>query len=1126
MHQPQQYKKRLCRSSVLAAITCLLLNVHVVGAWKSRADVDDAITLDVCSTSGATFVDAQYELRARRSAGHRGTITIQLCDEGNLLADHGQIVLGAADSGVDSGPTVLRGGGTTLDPGVRVTGWTKLNSSSLWQARLPAGVANSRQLWVNGRRAARAHANPTSCSGGPTPGPDPCLPLLRHSATITPTGYANVTSPLNVSVAGPPDLQHWLLPGTEFVYGKGASVASWTEPRCAVTRVVPAVSPGMVDIEMAQPCWARATGKSAPLPWGTGQAVNFPTDIENAYALLTDAGEWFANFSSRVISYYPLPSDDMLTADTILGGIPGTQHEASPTRPGHYGMMDSLLKVDVGARHIQIEQLRFQHHTWLMPSTGVGYVDTQSGWACMYGDIPIKGYPVNSSMGTPFLGCGDAISGQLSAVPGTVHIHGAYDISIRNCTFAHLGRSAIVTDGGSQNITLEDNVIWDVSGGAISLGNTSQPMLNPSKIDGSIVAARNRIRLTGQEFSGAAGIFAGYVAHTQIRNNDIANTSNGAVTLGWGWGATNTMQNNSVTSNKIVRSNTQLFDCGSIYTLSAQPHSEIAYNYIVNQVLLFGSLYHDAHSAYFHTHHNVVSGGPMWLYLQGPPCCGQSNVSNITVESNWHNQKVAGGCNSNGISCKDVWVVNNTLVSGDSWPAEALAVAAAAGIPSSGARTKTDDPQLPPAKPIKPPSELAGRSLSRREHVLAPTPWALEVTDGGAAAITIGTARFDVTSQFSEPGPLWNNLTTARPTGSLGWRVQVNRSLASAGTWTVTASTRTFALRRKFQLVPPPPQKPQKLLVNDTITSKAPATIGMNIRHYAALVSSRGEVDSAAVPGRINAGACGTEENAGHEGTTPFHPTNFGRPDAGFNPTSGAALGLVALDDAFRAHAQARNFAVEKMNPRTPGTCEVHSPPEMRLSDPMLAIAALETHTVEWMLIPQGSNCSTYFCFINKLRHEMGTDTITVGENAGTENQLGNSPSFRVRDGAHAGNQLGWNGTGYTTTVPTSTPGSDDARCKMPDGTYCPIWTSDWSRAQLQQYFEYQGVSVIPTGNGWSSCKMPQQAHSMPRGCRRPQNGREFLEDSPDLDAWLRVPTPPQSNANLPMITLCHSQHQ
>ena len=606
------------------AAFAMLLRSQTVGGLLSD---DDPIMLTVCkqrapgSLIGArseflfeNFARAQHELRVRRAAGHRGTITIQLCDDGDVLADHGPIVLGAADSGVDGGPTVLRGAdtrtGSSLDPGVRVTGWTKLHGLSIWEAELPAGI-NSRQMWVNGRRASRAHANPASCSGGPTPGPDPCLDLLRGSATITPTGYANVTSPLNMTVTGPTGLEHWLLPGAEFVFGKGASGASWTEPRCAVARVVPAAAPGKVNIEMAQPCWARATGKSAPLLWDTGQAVTFPTDIENAFALLDEAGEFFANFSSSKISYYPLPSEDMETAVAILGGVPGPQHAPSPDSPGHHGMMDSILKVDAAAHHIQIEQLTFLHHTWLTPSTGIGYVDYQSGWACIYGGSTIHGYPINSSTGAPFKGCGDANSGELSAVPGTLHIHGAHHISVRNCTFAKLGRTAIVVDGGSQNITLESSSITDVSGGAVSLGNTSHPMLSPSQIDGSIVVAQNRIRQTGQEFLGAAGIFAGYVAHTNIQNNDIANTSNGAVTLGWGWGATNSMENNSVLRNKIARSNTQLFDCGSIYTLSAQPHSEIAYNYIINQVLLFGSLYHDAHSAYFHTHHNVVSGGPV-----------------------------------------------------------------------------------------------------------------------------------------------------------------------------------------------------------------------------------------------------------------------------------------------------------------------------------------------------------------------------------------------------------------------------------------------------------------------------------------------------------------------------------
>ena len=79
-------------------------------------------------------------------------------------------------------------------------------------------------------------------------------------------------------------------------------------------------------------------------------------------------------------------------------------------------------------------------------------------------------------------------------------------------------------------------------------------------------------------------------------------------------------------------------------TLSAQPGSEIAYNHLQDQVLPFGSLYHDASSAFFFTHHNVVDGGPMWLYLQHPPI---GAVHDLTVSDNWYSSgpdATPGGC--------------------------------------------------------------------------------------------------------------------------------------------------------------------------------------------------------------------------------------------------------------------------------------------------------------------------------------------------------------------------------------------------------------------------------------------------------------------------------------------------
>ena len=140
----------------------------------------------------------------------------------------------------------------------------------------------------------------------------------------------------------------------------------------------------------------------------------------------------------------------------------------------------------------------------------------------------------------------------------------------------------------------------------------------------------------------------------------------------------------------------------------------------------------------------------------------------------------------------------------------------------------------------------------------------------------------------------------------------VDRSAAAAGRWVVDArinpepgSSAPFSLRRVYQLEPAPPALPRKVLINDTLTSHAAATIGLHVRHHATLAAGA-RVDSAAVPGRFDPGTCGTEANTGIFGD-PFHPSNFGRPDIFMNTSSGAGLGLVALDDVFRVHGEAWN---------------------------------------------------------------------------------------------------------------------------------------------------------------------------------------------------------------------------
>ena len=220
------------------------------------------LQLSVCPTaardqaSGTAFTSVEEAQTAARSAiasGHPGALVVELCNGRHPAAK----VLSFGPQDVAPGGTTYRGelsgdARAYLDSGVRVTNWAAdPKHTNTLTAPLPPGVAHSRQLWVNGKRAARSHSNPAFCSGGPAVPGQLCNKTLSGGTLSNDTGYVGV--PATISVLSSKPLAAWL-PGAEFVYGKGASGASWTEPRCAVHSVVPGSAAGTVDIVMQQVC--------------------------------------------------------------------------------------------------------------------------------------------------------------------------------------------------------------------------------------------------------------------------------------------------------------------------------------------------------------------------------------------------------------------------------------------------------------------------------------------------------------------------------------------------------------------------------------------------------------------------------------------------------------------------------------------------------------------------------------------------------------------------------------------------------------------------------------------------------------------------------------------------------
>jgi hypothetical protein len=354
--------------------------------------------------------------------------------------------------------------------------------------------------------------------------------------------------------------------------------------------------------------------------------------------------------------------------------------------------------------------------------------------------------------------------------------------------------------------------------------------------------------------------------------------------------------------------------------------------------------------------------------------------------------------------------------------------------------------------------------LSRRSQALSPTSFVLTVGRGGALSLDLGNITFEVTSRWSEVGPHWNNLTVGLPYGgsSNGWAggdPTVDASSSAQGRWVVTAKAFNFTLSRVIQVDPPPTSaarandtqfSARRLLINDTITNTAPATIGMAIRHSAALVEG-GTVDGVTVPGVLSPSSCGTDQNPSNfcpavgSCDRDAHRMNGASPHVFFNATASsstfhvaaASLGLVALDDVFRVHAETRNMAVRQLSHRVPSHCDVSSPPSIELEDPILAIGLGTSRTHEWAIYPASSRAgrTDFFDFVNVLRNDYGTDRMQIGAYAGVLSAMEHGSDAAYQDMSE------WSQSGYQApTCNNSVPPRERMGCTN--------WT-DWPKEDI-----------------------------------------------------------------------------
>jgi hypothetical protein len=123
------------------------------------------------------------------------------------------------------------------------------------------------------------------------------------------------------------------------------------------------------------------------------------------------------------------------------------------------------------------------------------------------------------------------------------------------------------------------------------------------------------------------GIGIGFARNVSILHNDISNVNYTGISVGWGWTKTiNCMRNNLVHANHIHHFASQMYDVGGIYTLSAQPNTEISENSIhdlekapyAHDQKHYQYIYFDEGSSYIRSKNNWTEVDKFFSNTPGP----------------------------------------------------------------------------------------------------------------------------------------------------------------------------------------------------------------------------------------------------------------------------------------------------------------------------------------------------------------------------------------------------------------------------------------------------------------------------------------------------------------------------
>lgn len=484
-----------------------------------------------------------------------GGIYIRL--EEGVYAQRSSLFLRPEDSGTPDSPTVIcavDGAHPVISGGVAVMGWkrgcnhpavSEKLKQKIWSAEAPL-IGNrrveTRQMWVNGHKVQRAAQFPDG-------GLERMIDFNSEEQTIT-IPVSQSVNPERLQNAGQLEMivhQRWaiaILRVKSIDVKDGQAVVRFHEPES--------------HLEFAHP-W--------PQPVIGGEKGNSSFCLTNALELLDQPGEWFQEYPSGTIYYYPQAGENVETAEVII-----------PT-------LETLVTIDGTlsrpVKHIQFNGITFAHTSWMRPSYQ-GHVTLQGGFPLLDAyKLQEPGLPEKAELEN---------QAWITRPETAIRVRGAEHIDFKHCTFRHLSSTGLDYEWAVTASSVEDCQFTDIGGTALLVGafpdggfETHIPFIpaDVRELCSHITIRNNFISNVTNEDWGCVGIGAGYVRNMDISHNEVCHLNYSGICVGWGWTSLESgMCNNRIEANYIHHFARRLYDAGGLYTLSNQPGSVMRNNRI------------------------------------------------------------------------------------------------------------------------------------------------------------------------------------------------------------------------------------------------------------------------------------------------------------------------------------------------------------------------------------------------------------------------------------------------------------------------------------------------------------------------------------------------------------------